>query len=119
MIQRKQLILGLAVAAAFCAPLAFAQEAQTPPPQTPPQSTATEPATHAAPAAEAKNTVSWNDLDIDGNGSLSRAEAAAVASLGEVFDRADADKDGELTADEYKAFLAAHYPAGGAAGKDG
>ncbi len=120
MIQRKQLALGLATAMAFSAPLAFAQDAGQHKQETTTQAaeTAAPEAAAAAPQAESRDTVSWADLDTDGNGSLSRAEAAAVPSLAQVFERADADKDGELTADEYKAFLAANYPAAGASGQE-
>ena len=52
--------------------------------------------------------MNWSQLDTDSNGSLSKSEAAAVSSLGTVFDKADANADGALTADEYKAYLAVH-----------
>jgi len=50
----------------------------------------------------------WSDLDIDKNGSLSASEAASVQNLSSVFAKADANADGELTQDEYKAYLAAN-----------
>jgi hypothetical protein len=65
------------------------------------------PATPAASAASAKR-VNWSQLDSDKDGKLSKAEAAPVKGLSKVFDQADANKDGALTADEYKAYLAAH-----------
>lgn len=49
----------------------------------------------------------WSDLDVDKNGTLNAAEAASVQSLAKAFTEADANADGELTQDEYKAFLAA------------
>jgi hypothetical protein len=51
--------------------------------------------------------VSWSDLDSDHNGNLSKTEAGALDSLANVFDSADANKDGSLTADEYRAYLKA------------
>ena len=48
----------------------------------------------------------WSDLDVDKNGTLNAAEAASVQSLAKAFTEADANADGELTQDEYKAFLA-------------
>ena len=42
----------------------------------------------------------------DKDGKLTKTEAAALDSLTQVFDKADADKDGALTPDEYKAYLA-------------
>src|SRR3546814_16968539 len=55
-----------------------------------------------APTAEPKQ-VTWADLDVDKDGSLSKAEVATVPALTQVFDAADADADGTLTAAEYKA----------------
>jgi hypothetical protein len=48
---------------------------------------------------------SWADVDADKDGNLSKAEAAAVPALGQVFDQADANADGSLSADEYKAYV--------------
>src|SRR3546814_20373517 len=59
-----------------------------------------------APTAEPKQ-VTWADLDVDKDGSLSKAEVATVPALTQVFDAADADADGKLTAEEYKAHAAA------------
>ena len=41
-----------------------------------------------------------------GDGSISRAESQAHAGLAQVFDTADADKDGKLTPDEYRTYSA-------------
>ena len=103
---RTPLILSTALAAAFAASGAFAQDAgaqqqQTPPPQ---DTTQTPPAAQAGEPAKK----SWGELDADGNGSLSLAEAGALDSLAKVFTQADADANGELTQDEYKAWLAAN-----------
>ena len=116
-------VLMAAIAAALAAPLAFAQsdnasataqgaaaaQAATPAiPATP--ATATAPATPATPAepAAAAKKVSWSDLDGDKDGKLSKVEAAPLQSLTSVFDKADVDKDGALTPDEYKAYIAAN-----------
>ena len=48
----------------------------------------------------------WSDLDVDKNGTLSATEAAPSEPVA-VFAKADANADGELTQDEYKAYLAA------------
>lgn len=125
MTSRNSLILISAITAALAAPLAFAQDdnasataqvnaaaqAATPAtPATPPSADtaamAATPATPAQPSTSAKK-VTWSQLDGDHDGKLTRTEAAAIDSLTEVFDQADADKDGALTADEYKAWLAA------------
>ncbi len=63
------------------------------------------PATAATPSSSAKK-VSWSELDTDSSGTLSKAETASVESLSEVFDKADANADGALSTDEYKAYLA-------------
>ncbi|RMH93404.1 EF-hand domain-containing protein [Lysobacter pythonis] len=114
------------------APLAFAQDAAQDgkAAEMPPQSTSATPPTEGAagqqsetttqaPPAEAGDKTNWNDLDSDGNGSLSKTEVASVPSLSQVFDAADADKDGQLTQDEYKAWLAANYGDKGQPGKGG
>ena len=84
--------LGLAAALAI-APAAFAQDA-------------TGAAPTAAPTA-APQATSWNDVDIDGDGVISTEEAAAVPALAEVHVQADANADGQLTGEEYRAFVAA------------
>jgi hypothetical protein len=38
------------------------------------------------------------------DGNLTKAEAAAVPALGQAFDKADANADGSLTPEEYKAY---------------
>lgn len=74
--------------------------------------TAATPATPATPADAAAasmgatpKTMSWSDLDTDHNGSISKSEASSLNSLSQVFDAADANHDGSLTADEYRAYL--------------
>jgi hypothetical protein len=110
-------VLMVAIAAALAAPLAFAQSdnasatAQAATPATPATpATAATPATPATPAepSAAARKVSWSDLDGDKDGKLSKVEAAPLQSLTSVFDKADADKDGALTPDEYKAYVAAN-----------
>ena len=68
--------------------------------------TAATPAVPATPATPARK--SWSELDADKNGNLSKTEAGSVQSLSKVFVEADADADGQLTPDEYKAYVAAH-----------
>lgn len=126
---RKPATLLLALAAATAMPLAFAQQTNpaagqaptaSPPPgattTAPTAPTAADPAGTAAPAAPAQQ-LTWADVDADGNGTISKPESAALPSLAQVFDQADGDGDGELTADEYKAFVAANT--GGGAADDG
>jgi hypothetical protein len=111
---RKTLIGTFALAATLSAPLAFAQS------QTDAASTgATAQSTTATDAAAQPTTSndaaaatagepgkkSWNDVDLNKDGNLSKAEAAAIPALGQVFDKADANADGALSADEYKAYV--------------
>jgi hypothetical protein len=42
-------------------------------------------------------------VDIDGDGRISKAEAAGNAELMDLFDRADRDRDGRLTSAEIEA----------------
>jgi hypothetical protein len=130
---RKPLYLALALTLA--APLAFAQSTT---PTTATQdatnaaTSATQDATNAATQAATQEATTsatqdataqtqsampksgepekknWSDLDVDKNGTLSATEAASVQNLSSVFAKADANADGELTQDEYKAYLAAN-----------
>ena len=59
--------------------------------------------------------MTWADLDADKDGSLSKAEVATVQSLSQVFDDADADANGQLTAVEYKSYVAGNGKADPAA----
>lgn len=56
----------------------------------------------------------WASVDTDGDGAISKTEAQVNAGLAQVFDQADTNKDGKLTPDEYKAYVAAQQ--GAAAG---
>ena len=107
---RHLISIALGTLALAAAPLAFAQSTTTPPaePQqeAAPAQQATAPQEAPAPQADAApKQISWSQLDTDGDGKLSKEEAAPVDSLSQAFDSADADKDGALTADEYKAYL--------------
>lgn len=131
MMSRKTLFTSLALGLALSAPAAFAQDATqgqdpataptaptttsptgVPPGSDPataqqqPSTTGAQQPTGAAPGAEAPQRVTWSDLDTDKDGKLTKAEAAPVQALTQVFDDADTDKDGALTPDEYKAFVA-------------
>ncbi len=67
-------------------------------------------ASGAAAAASAQaggGGQTWASVDTDGNGTISKSEAQVNAGLAQVFDQADTNKDGELTPDEYKAYVAA------------
>lgn len=104
----KLAILSFALASALAAPAAFAQSAPTSPQDPASQATPQQQPTEAAPQAAAPAQKTWADLDANGNGSLSATEAAPIESLAKVFPKADKDGNGELTADEYKAWLAAN-----------
>ncbi|MCW4456026.1 hypothetical protein OK348_14635 [Flavobacterium sp. MXW15] len=61
--------------------------------------------TDAAAAQASEGGQTWASVDTDGNGSISKQEAQVNAGLSQVFDQADANGDGQLTPDEYKAFV--------------
>ena len=87
---RKPVAAILAFGAALAMPMAFAQD---------PTTTGEEPTSSAG-------QLTWADLDTNGDGNIGREEAAAHPALAGVFDQADADSDGQLTADEYRTFAA-------------
>lgn len=108
----------VALGAALAMPLAFAQTETTTDASAQATTDASAQSTTAAapaPAADSKK-VTWADLDGDKDGKLTKTEAAPLDSLSEVFDKADANADGALTADEYKAYVA---KIGGGSGKQG
>ncbi|MBJ7575864.1 EF-hand domain-containing protein [Luteimonas sp. MC1828] len=118
-ISPKPLAALIALGAVLALPVAFAQSEPSPEvreAQSAAAATAATPA--AAPAAEPRQ-LSWADVDTDGNGSISLTESAEIASLAQVFAQADVDADGELTADEYKAFVAKAGPAAPKADDEG
>ena len=103
---RKPLFGLIALGAALAMPAAFAQEAApTPQDPTPTTITTADPAQSTAPSSQ-QQPLTWADLDVDANGTLSKTEAGNLPQLAQVFDEADADNNGELTPDEYKAFVA-------------
>lgn len=51
--------------------------------------------------AQAASRVRFQILDLNGDGYLSISEAAGIADVVERFDRADADRDGYLSAREF------------------
>ncbi|MDI9238630.1 EF-hand domain-containing protein [Lysobacter sp. LF1] len=113
---RKPLIVVGALVAALSAPLAFAQSSTASPTS---QDPAAAHSSASASGAASSGKKSWADVDLDKNGSLSKTEASAVPALGQVFDQADADADGALTADEYKAYVAKAQTGAGAGDRGG
>lgn len=119
-LSRKTLIGTFALAATLSAPLAFAQS-QTDAASTGAAAQSTTATDASAQSADTQTTTSndasaattqgdpakksWADVDADKDGNLSKAEASAVPALGQVFDKADANADGSLSADEYKAYV--------------
>lgn len=115
---RKPLIGLIALTAALAMPLAFAQSATEEDAATQAQSQVDEATQDAATgSAEQSATQSsgsagqqgWADLDTNGDGMISKEEAAANAGLSQIFEQADADADGSLTQDEYKSFVEKSY----------
>ena len=111
----KPLVGLIALGAALVMPMAFAQTAPTDDSAMQSQAPAAQAQPQATPESAAQpKQVTWADLDGDKDGSLTKTEVATVPALSQVFDQADADANGKLTADEYKSFAAKN--SGGAAG---
>jgi len=55
----------------------------------------------SAPAQDAQKELAFKKLDLDGDGSISKAEAAGNEKLMNGFDDADKDRDGKLSRAEY------------------
>lgn len=112
---RTPLIALAALSAALAMPLAFAQEktedaaTQTQPTEQAATGSSTQAPTQSTQSAGAQGQQGWADVDTDGDGSITKQEATANAGLSQVFDQADGDADGKLTADEYKAFVSKNY----------
>ncbi len=120
---RKPLIALLVAAGSLMAAPAMAQTAQQNAAQAQQQAAQAQQAAGAASQAANQATDSaaaassqaggggggqtWASVDTDGNGTISKSEAQVNAGLAQVFDQADTNKDGELTPDEYKAYVAA------------
>jgi hypothetical protein len=115
---RKPLIALAALSAALAMPLALAQEKTEDAVQQ--QTQQSEPTAEQATGSAVQNPTQstqsaaqgkqgWADVDTDGDGAISKQEAAANAGLSQVFDQADANADGSLSADEYKAFVSKNY----------
>ncbi|MCR6663323.1 MAG: EF-hand domain-containing protein [Luteimonas sp.] len=102
---RKPLAGLIALGAALALPVAFAQDAQTQDPTEAHDPTSQHATPQPAPEA-ASQPLTWADVDADGDGKLSKDEAARVPTLAQVFDDADADNDGLLTQEEYQAYVA-------------
>lgn len=105
---RTPLVLSAALLASSTTMSAFAQDAAV---QAQAQA---QPQDKAAPPQDEGHKNWWADLDADGDGRLSTNEAAAMENVAKIFPAADADHDGQLTVEEYKAWLASN---GGEAGK--
>lgn len=78
-------LYALLIAGTAAAPAAMAQEAST---------------------GTAPQTQSWDALDTDSDGNLSKSEAASHSALAGVFDQADTNSDGQLSPAEYRDFIA-------------
>lgn len=119
---RKPLTAMIALGVALAMPMVFAQDPTASTTQAPPTTdaatTATQDyaqdATAEAPQAQ-QGQVTWADLDTDGDGKLSQAEAAGLEGLAQVFSEVDADGDGFITPEEYRDFVNRQAAGAGAA----
>jgi hypothetical protein len=120
-LSRKSLVGTFALVATLSAPLAFAQSDTAATDAAAQATTATDASMQSTPTAPQPTTSndaavattqgdpakkSWAEVDVDKDGNLSKAEASVVPALGQVFDKADGNADGSLSADEYKAYVA-------------
>lgn len=62
----------------------------------------TSPGSSQSQSGSSTSPQGFSSLDKDNSGEISRREAAAQQSLSRVFDRADENKDGQLSQSEYQ-----------------
>ena len=84
------------LAAAMAAGTAFAQQPTTPPPASPPQA--------AMEARDHDKKPRYDELNVRGDGRVTRADLSAHPKLLENFDEIDTDGDGTISSDEYEAW---------------
>jgi len=100
-------LLALALAAIMATPLAMAQGTVSPTNTASTNASAVQdtlknPSTSLGKSNAGQKT--WEELDANKDGKLSKAEADADASMKALFAKADADGDGTLTPEEYRAY---------------
>jgi hypothetical protein len=95
----------VALTAAFAAMLPLAALAQTAQPKQP-----TQPGGAGQAPAATTPEVAFMRADADGDGKLSKAEAARIPQVAAKFDAIDKDKDGMLSMGEYMAAFEAPTP---------
>jgi Ca2+-binding EF-hand superfamily protein len=62
------------------------------------------------PALAGESTASFETLDADGNGAISREEASNNSALSAAWDAADANQDGQLDMTEFSAMEISDAP---------
>lgn len=93
----RRLLIVTALCAAFAMPAAYSQTGTQ---AASPESETTSPARdNTAPAP-----VSFEELDANGDGAISKEEAAIDPALAQAFDTLDKDADGKLSPAEYAAY---------------
>jgi EF hand len=95
----------VALTAAFAATLPLAALAQTAQPKQP-----TQPGGAGQAPAASTPEVAFMRADADGDGKLSKAEAARIPQVAAKFDAIDKDKDGMLSMGEYMTAFEAPTP---------
>jgi len=100
MTKSTQKLRALALVATLGAPLVMAQGTSPKPAVV--EDTLKNPSTSLSTASSSPKT--WDELDTNKDGKLSKAEAAADASMKALFAKADTDNDGILTPEEYRAY---------------
>jgi hypothetical protein len=97
------IVVSAALLAALAMPAMAQDQQQAGPAQSPASAAAAAP---PASSAASGGHQTWQSVDTDGDGAISKQEAQVNAGLASIFDQADSDADGKLTTDEYKAFVA-------------
>ncbi len=101
-----KLSVALTLTALLCSAAAFAQQERMPPTASPNAATQTPPAPPAGAASDratAQLSEISDQLNTSHTGKLTREEAQAHPTVAANFDKADTNKDGVLTKDEFLA----------------
>lgn len=98
-----KLTVALTTLALFCSPVAFSQDRAAPSSTASPNSAAQTPPNSSGSPGAADLGAIFDQLNVSHSGKLTREEAQAHPTVAANFDKADTNKDGMLTKDEFLA----------------